>query len=441
MGAKRNRDNWLEDFSIVLTPHAIRDQRSYPEYEVFAGSKPLAFLWLAIISAISGGFGGTLVSGALWRALLQLPLWLVAMVAFCMIAYRSAGALSGSYLAFLTAWCIGWAILIGICAMWAAQLSSGGWAYGIAVGVGFLIGIVEGVYEPEDLKSREAFFAVGMIMAIGAACLSAWIYRNVLADPSLGSAALTGTIAGFLFLGPAMLVLLLGLNNVEGLKRLATLLLHNDETVPEALPLLNAAIRLSSDNAALLERRALGLALLGHKTEAEADWSWHAELAPHIPTADIAQGWVHLRRDRPADAAASFEKALARQKRDGSALAGLAVARLRLDDPAGAIAALETITERSRDARNLTYLAEAHLALGDFDRAIELTTDAIEELDSVHGRSWLVRGDAFRALNDLDGAGHDYNKALWADAEEGIHERALAALEEIDRDIEEYEPD
>jgi tetratricopeptide (TPR) repeat protein len=148
-----------------------------------------------------------------------------------------------------------------------------------------------------------------------------------------------------------------------------------------------------------------------------------------------------LRRDRPADAAAAFENAVARQKRDGAALAGLAVARLRLDDPAGAIAALESIPEKSRDARNLTYLAEAHLALGEIDRAIELATDAIEELDSVHGLSWLVRGDALRALNDLDGAGHDNNKALWADAEAGIHERALAALEEIDRAIEEYDPD
>ena len=441
MGAKRNRDNWLEDFSIVLTPRAIRDQRSYPEYEVFAGSKPLAILWLVIVSAISGAFGGTLVSGALWRTLLQLPLWLAAMVAFCTIAYRSARALSGSYLAFLTAWCIGWAMLIGICAMWAAQLSSGGWAYGIAVGVGFLIGIVEGVYEPEDLKSREAFFAVGMIMAIGGACIAAWLHRNVLGDPSLGSAALTGTIAGFLFLAPAMLVLLLGLNNVEGLKRVATLLLHNDETVPEALSLLNAAIRLSPDSAELLERRALAHALLGHEVEAEADWSRHAQVAPHIPAQEIANGWVRLRRDRPADAASAFEKAVARHKRDGPALAGLAVARLRLNDPAGAIAALETITERSRDARNLTYLAEAHLVLGDIDRAIELSTDAIQELDSVHGLSWLVRGDALRALNDFDGAGHDYNRALWADAEAGIHERALAALEEIDRDIEEYEPD
>lgn len=442
MGAKRDRNLWLEDFSLVLTPKAIRSHRSHPEYEVFAGSKTLAVLWLAIVAAASGAFGGTIVSGALWQWLPQVPLWLVAVVAFCLIAYRSPRALSGSYLAFLTGWCIGWGLMIGACAMGAAQFSSSGWTYGVAAGVGFLIGIVEGVYEPEDLESHDSFFALGMVLAPGGACLAAWLYRNALAEPlPLAAAAITGAIAGFIFLGPTMLALLVGLNNVDGLKRLASLLLHNDETVAEALPLLDAALRLAPENSGLIERRALAHALLGEDDKAEADWARHAALGTTNPASEIARGWVHLRRNNPIDAAQSFEAAIARRKRDAAALAGLAVARLQLNDPSGAIAALDTIPERSRDARNLTYLAEAYLALGDTGRAIQLATDAIEELDSVHGRTWLVRGDAFRALGDLDGAGEDYNRAIWNDDEAGIEERALARLEEIDRAVEEYEPE
>lgn len=441
MGAKRDRDLWLDDFSLVLTPKAIRSHRSYPEYEVFAGSKPLAIIWLAITAAASGAFGGTLVSGALWGSLLQVPLWLVAVVAFAMIAYRSARWRSGSYLAFLTGWCIGWGMVIGAVAMGAAQISSSGWTYGVAAGVGFLVGIVEGVYEPEDLESHDRFFAMGMVLAPGGACLAAWLYRNAPIEVlPLAAVAITGTVAGFVFLGPTMLTLLIGLNNVDGLKRLASLLLHNDETAAEALPLLDAALRLAPDNAGLLERRALAYGLIGEQSKADADWSRRAALGTTNPAREIAEGWVHLRRKRPMDAADSFGKAVARRKRDGSALAGLAIARLQLGNPAGAIEALNAIPERSRDARNLTYLAEAYLALGDIDRAIQHSTDAIQELDSIHGRSWLVRGDAFRALRDLDGAGEDYNKALWHDDEAGIEERALASLEAIDRPIEEYEP-
>lgn len=442
MGAKGGRDDdWLKDFSIVLTRPAIRSNRRDPKFEVFAGSKLLSVIWLAVVSAVAGAFGGTLVSGALWHALLQVPLWLVAMVGFCVAVRRSTLAVSGPYLAFLAGWCIGWGALIGACAMWAAQLSGAGWAYGVAAGVGFLIGITQGVYKPEDLESHDSFFAVGMVTAPGGACLAAWLHRNALGEPStVGAAALTGALAGVIFLGPAMALLLTRLKNVDGLQRLALLLLHNDETAPEALPLLDAALRLSPDNAELIEHRAFARALLGQHAEAEADWARHAALANKPAARDLAEGWVYLRRNRPADAAVSFGKA-ADRKRDKAASVGLGLARLRLGDAHGAISTLEEIADRAHDARSLSYLAEAHLAVGDAERAEQLATEAIHELDSIHGNSWLVRGDARRANGNIDAAAKDYNRALWADDEAGVAERGLSRLEEIGRPVEEYEPD
>ena len=145
MGAKYDHDSWIYDFSLVLTQRAMRSFRRDPEFDVFAGSKARAALWLAIVTAASGAFGGMLVSGALWRSLLQLPLWLVAFIVLCIVVRRATLALSSAYLASLAGWCNGWGLLIGACAMWGAQLSSPGWTYGIAGGVGFLIGITQGV--------------------------------------------------------------------------------------------------------------------------------------------------------------------------------------------------------------------------------------------------------------------------------------------------------
>ncbi len=436
MGAQYGRHSWIYDFSLVLTQRAMRSYRRDPEFDVFAGSKAGAALWLAVVAAASGAFGGMLVSGALWRSLLQLPLWLVAFVMVCIVVRRATLAFSGAYLAFLAGWCNGWGLLIGACAMWAAQLSSPGWTYGIAGGVGFLIGITQGVYEPEDVEGRESFFALGMVMAPGAASLAAWLYRNRLEEPAtLGAAALTGAIPGLVFLGPVMALLFARLRNVEGLKRFASLLLHNDETLAEAVPVLDSAIRLAPQDAELIDRRALAKALLGRDAEAETDWTRHAQLAPGGYARDISQGWVHLRRERPADAAASFEKAAGRRKPDRWALVGLGRARLRQADPRGAITALEAITGQSHDALSLTVLAEAYLAAGDAKQAARTATDAIDEFDSIHGRTWLVRGDARRAMGDIDGAARDYNKALEADEEMGVEERGLASLEAIDRPI------
>src|SRR5262245_42149229 len=130
MASKGTADDWLEDFSIVLTRDAMQVSRQDQKFEVFAGSKPLSILWLAVVSAVAGAVGGTLVSGALWHSLVQVPLWLAAMIVFCIAVRKATLLVSGPYLAFLAGWCIGWGALIGACAMWGAQLSGSGWAYG-----------------------------------------------------------------------------------------------------------------------------------------------------------------------------------------------------------------------------------------------------------------------------------------------------------------------
>ena len=227
----------------------------------------------------------------------------------------------------------------------------------------------------------------------------------------------------------------------QGLKRLASLLLHRDEFVAEAVPLLDTAIRRAPDDASLFDRRALAHALGGSMEAAEADWARHLKLQPKSSAPDIARGWVALRRDRNEEAAAAFGRAIKISRRDRSALIGLSVSRLRQGDVQGAIEALARISPTAHDALSMTYLAEARLAAGDARAAEEDAAVAIDEMDSIHGRSWLVRAAARRALGDIDGAAKDYNKALSATDEPGIEDRALAGLEEIDRPVRDEDDD
>jgi tetratricopeptide (TPR) repeat protein len=123
-------------------------------------------------------------------------------------------------------------------------------------------------------------------------------------------------------------------------------------------------------------------------------------------------------------------------------LSGWPSSRLRRERSAEcSITALEAIPGQSHDALSLTWLAEAYLAAGDAKQAAQTATDAIDELDSIHGRTWLVRGDARRAMGNIDGVAKDHNKALGADEEMGVEERGLARLEAIDRPVVEGEPD
>ena len=131
---------WLGDFSFVLSKDNLASVRRGPDYEVFSGSKPLAVLWLAVVAAAGGALGGTLVSGALWGPWWQVPAWITALVATAVAVSRPTLALSGQPLGFMAGWSLFWGLLIGAVTMWGAQLDGAGWAYGIAGGIGFLVG-------------------------------------------------------------------------------------------------------------------------------------------------------------------------------------------------------------------------------------------------------------------------------------------------------------
>jgi tetratricopeptide (TPR) repeat protein len=123
---------------------------------------------------------------------------------------------------------------------------------------------------------------------------------------------------------------------------------------------------------------------------------------------------------------------------------------LRLGDAGGAAEAFKRLQGKTlvkgsptdgHDALSLTRLAEAQLALGGPELAIATATNAIEEFNSAHGRTWLARADAHVRLGDLDAAAKDYNAALRADDEIGVEDRALAGLEAINRPVNQEELD
>ena len=438
--AARERNDWLGDFSLVLSRDHLRSIRRDPDFEAFSGSKPLAFLWLVVAAVAGGALGGTLVSGALWGPWWQVPAWVAAFIAASAIAYWTARALCGPPLDFMAGWSLFWGLLVGAVAMWAAQLGGASWTYGIAGGVGFLVGVTQSSYEPD--KERVGIVVISTIAAPAGACLAAWLYRHgLLGERGLASAAWTGAFAGLVLLGPSMAYFLYHLDSLGGLKRLASLLLHRDETAREALTPLNSAMRLAPGDASLFDRRALAHALAGDDAAAERDWARAAELDPVGIAPAISRGWLALRRDRPSEAVTLFEQAFRAKPAERWAWVGLAVAQLRLGDAAAAIAALDQVSGARRQALDFTYLAEARLALGNVASAEQDASVAIDECDSIHGRSWIVRAEARRQLGNINGAARDYNKALNADDEPWIEQRALDGLEAIGRPVQEVEED
>ena len=425
----RERHDWLDNFAFVIEANELRRLRRNPEYDAFTGSKWLALPWLIVVAAVAGAFGGLAVSGALWSVWWQVVLLPLGLLAFFVAAYALTMRVSGRAISGLVGWCIFFGLLIGIFTMWAAQTESTGWAYAIAGALTFfLLGITGAQLPPPNSKTSEEWFMTSSIAAPAGSCLATWIYRNVLAEPgTLISAGMTGALAAAIFLGVAATLYLVVWHPARGLSNLAKLNLHGERTARAALDLLGSAMRETPEDGALHALRGLARGLAGDVSGSDEDFARAQQLSPR--DAAIGRGWLALRLNEPERAAEAFATA----GRSVMAIVGLGLAQLRLGEGELALATLKRIRPEEHDELSTTYLAEAQLASGDPESAIETATVAIDELDSAHGRSWLVRADSHRALGDLDAAESDYYMALDEADEIGVRESAQSGLEAIGR--------
>ena len=427
----RERHNWLDNFAYVLEADELRRLRHNPEYYAFTGSKWLAVPWLTAVGAVAGAFGGLSVSAALWSVWWQVLILPLGLLGFFIGAYAVTLRVSGRAIAGLVGWSIFFGTLIGIFTMWAAQTASSGWAYAIAGPLTFiLLGITGAQSSPPNSTPTEEWFFTGSIAAPAGACVPTWLFRNVLAEPgTLASAAMMGALAAAIFLGVAATLYMVTWRPARGLRNLAKLKLHGARTLADAVEVLGPAIREAPEDAELYALRGLARGLSGDDQSSSEDLARAHELSPKVGTA--FRGWLALRRDDPAGAVEAFSTA-------GSgvmAAVGLGLAQLRLGDGSGALVTLKRLRPDKHDELSLTYLAEAQLASGDPRAAIGTATDAIEELESTHGRSWLVRAEAYRTIGDIDAAANDYNLAVAAAEEVGVRKKALAGLKAIDRPV------
>src|SRR5687767_9016318 len=252
--ATNDRDDWLEDFSLILHPKAILRLRRNPEFEYFSGSKYIALPWLAVVAAVFGALGGLLASGSLWSDWRLVLAWLPLTALVFAALLRVTRAIVAKPLMFLAGWCMFFGLGIGVFAMWGAQTESTLWCYAIAGGLTFLlVGITGGNLEPPNSKPMEAWFITSAIAAPASCCLAAWVDRNVLTEPeTLLAAALTGALAALPFLAITAGLYLLAWKPERGLARLAALYLHHDQFADEAVRLLKAGQ--PGDSATVLSR-------------------------------------------------------------------------------------------------------------------------------------------------------------------------------------------
>lgn len=171
-----------------------------------------------------------------------------------------------------------------------------------------------------------------------------------------------------------------------------------------AIPDYDAAIRLKPDWHLPYFDRAVALSDLGQRAAALADYQRAIDRNPNDPWIYVGQGDVHAAGGDAASALAAYDKALALRPDLDQAQMRRAKALLRLDRPQEAVAAMDRALAAANSA-----IAEPNAAGAVEARVTDAAPNAPQRTDKP---DWLqIRAAAKFALADFAGAGADLTLA------------------------------
>jgi tetratricopeptide (TPR) repeat protein len=254
--------------------------------------------------------------------------------------------------------------------------------------------------------------------------------QGLLPPTSLATAAMLGSLAAGIVVLPLMITLIANWDNAEALARLGALYLHNPGGLREAGAVnLAHAARMKPANAHFAHLQAMASALTGDQPAAEAHWRRHLELEPASVEPLVGQAMVHLRNGEVEAAIPLLETALRRRPKHPQATSMLALALHRSGDLERAIGLYERALPLTGDPMTLTRQAQAQLDAGRPKLALTCCNEAIDEFDSPHARTRLVRARAYLALGRQKKAEADFREAYDSADEYGLDDEARADLE------------
>jgi tetratricopeptide (TPR) repeat protein len=399
----------LDDFTVELSTEEIR-RRLHDDEDTLAytGSMPFAVVWLTLCGTMGGLFGGLLVSGPLWRRWWAVAGCLVALPVMWQGMRLLSTRLMGPAIRWQAVVAFFWAFLLGMAAVVGAQIDAGYWAYGVAVGGGLLVGLVQGSLEPQFVRSRDIWLLALPLGGAGTA-LAVFVHRNMLDDrAALWAPALIGALAALVVAFPMALLLARFWDVVQALRHVAVICLHNDAFAAKAVDHLTRAIQRSPPSAELHNLRGLAWSRAGNRARAEEDWQTVMELDPRSADPHVSRGITFLRDNALEEAMTALQMAVRMKPKHALAHGSLGVVLERRGDLEQAIYHYSRAIDlapgyalaRASRGRAQFRAGRTQDALADLDDAIEVDEGLVV--------AYLNRGHVRVAMGDYDGAAEDY---------------------------------
>ena len=434
---------WFNDLSVHVDDRELLAQAEALQSALLpSGFRIGATTWIIVVSIAAGAFGGFTFSDEVRSSWVVFAGYLAAGALLLRVIAPLSRRLVGPTVAWQVLFSCFWAFLLAMVSVLGSRIETPWLYYTVVVGGGLFIGLMYG-----SVGATSAFIAdedAWTMVALPLGAISTWSAGGVQRafDASTNppwSEAFTGTMAASVFIVPMSILIALIATRSNGLAKLATLYLHNENFTEKAIEYLDQAIALSPRSARLYNLRGIAHSKAGHGDRADADFRKVTELMPRAAESHMNRGVDLMRQGHYDGAIDALTYATTVNPKLATAFSNLGTAYQKKGDLDSAIESYSrAIRLRARYPIAFSNRSYSYHLKGDHDRAIADATHALTlnpRLPMAHANL----GHALAAKGDVPSAVRSYRRALALDADHDVVEEVLNAMETLGVPVDEVD--
>jgi tetratricopeptide (TPR) repeat protein len=426
---------WFNDLSVHVDDRELLAEAEALESNVLEpGSRVGRAAWIILVSIVAGAFGGFTFSDEVRSSWVVFVGYLIGGALLLRVLNPLSTRLVGPTVASQALFSFFWSFLLAMVVVLGSRIDTMWLFYAVIVGGGLFIGLMYGSVSPASafIAKEDAW----LLAALPLGAISTWSASGVQRafDASSNppwSEAFTGSMAASVFMVPISILTAMISTRSNGLAKMATLYLHNENFTAKAIDYLDEAIALSPRSADLYNLRGIAHSKAGNGERADADFRKVTELMPRAAEAHMNRGVDFMRQGNLDRAIEALTYATTVNPKLATALSNLGTAYQKKGDLDAAIASYtRAIRVRAKYPIAFSNRSYSYHLKGEHDLAIADATHALK-LDPRLPMAHANLGHALNGKGHAAMAARSYRRALAMDADHEVAEEVLKALEKL----------
>jgi tetratricopeptide (TPR) repeat protein len=426
---------WFNDLSVHVDDRELLAEAEALESNVLQpGSRVGRAAWIVLVSIVAGAFGGFTFSDEVRSSWVVFVGYLIGGALLLRVLNPLSTRLVGPTVASQAFFSFFWSFLLAMVVVLGSRIDTMWLFYTVIVGGGLFIGLMYGSVSPTSafITKEDAW----LLAALPLGAISTWSASGVQRafDASSNppwSEAFAGSMAASVFMVPISILTAMISTRSNGLAKMATLYLHNENFTAKAIDYLDEAIALSPRSADLYNLRGIAHSKAGNGERADADFRKVTELMPRAAEAHMNRGVDFMRLGNLDRAIEALTYATTVNPKLATALSNLGTAYQKKGDLDAAIASYtRAIRVRAKYPIAFSNRSYSYHLKGEHDLAIADATHALK-LDPRLPMAHANLGHALNGKGNAAMAARSYRRALAMDADHEVAEEVLKALEKL----------